>query len=59
MTSVSVRPDDGMQTSLLVALETQGSGFEVAPKGLCGASGPAAHGGSLAIWPVSMVNPAW
>jgi hypothetical protein len=40
MTSVILRPDDGMETSLLVALETQGSGFEVAPRGLCGASGP-------------------
>ena len=59
MTSVSLRLDGEMQASLLVALETQGSGFEVAPKGLCGASGPAAHGGSLAIWAVSMVNPAW
>jgi hypothetical protein len=54
-----MRRDGSLQAWFLVASGTRTIGFAVGSKGLFGAHGPVVHGGSLAMWPASMANPAW
>ena len=54
-----LRSGGGAKAWFWVASVTRLSGFEVGAEGLIWGDCPVGYGGSLLIWPASMVKPGW